>query len=129
MQHVVIGIIINAEQKTLVAQRSSHQPKAGFWEFPGGKVEEGESSFQALQREFFEEINIHILQADPWLKFDYAYPGKHILFDIWLIKNFNGTPIGAEGQPIRWVTYQEMMELEFPGGNKLIIEKLVEFLQ
>jgi 8-oxo-dGTP diphosphatase len=128
MQHVIIGIIINAEQHVLIAQRLSHQIKAGFWEFPGGKVEAGETAFQALQREFSEEIGIEVLQGEPWLKFDYVYPHKHVLLDIWLIDQFKGVPVGAEGQPIRWVSAMEMIELQFPEGNKVIIEKLVERL-
>jgi 8-oxo-dGTP diphosphatase len=128
MQHVIIGIIINAEQHVLIAQRLSHQIKAGFWEFPGGKVEANETAFQALQREFSEEIGIEVIQAKAWLKFDYVYPHKHVLLDIWLIEEFNGVPVGAEGQPIRWVTAADMMQLEFPEGNKVIIEKLVEYL-
>jgi 8-oxo-dGTP diphosphatase len=128
MQHVIIGIIINAERQVLVAQRLSHQIKAGFWEFPGGKVEAGEAAFHALQREFSEEIGIEVLHGEPWLKFDYVYPHKHVLLDIWLIDQFNGVPVGAEGQPIRWASVTEMMELQFPEGNKVIIEKLVERL-
>lgn len=129
MQHVIIGIIINADQKVLIAQRLSHQIKAGFWEFPGGKVEEGENAFQALQREFFEEIGIAVLQAESWLKFDYVYPHKHVLLDVWIIKDFAGEPRGAEGQPIRWVSIGDLMQFQFPEGNKVIIEKLIELLK
>jgi len=129
MQHVIIGILINSEKKILVAQRLSHQIKAGFWEFPGGKVEEGESAFKALQREFLEEIGVQISQAEPWVKFDYVYPHKHVLLDVWFIKDFSGMPIGAEGQPIRWISANEMTNLSFPEGNKIIIEKLIDYLQ
>jgi len=127
IQPVVVGIIINAEQQILVAQRLSHQVKPGLWEFPGGKIEPDETAFAALQREYKEEIDIEVVQAEAWLKFDFKYPHKHVLLDIWLIKEFNGIPRGAEGQPIRWVRFDELCELDFPGGNKIIIENLREY--
>jgi 8-oxo-dGTP diphosphatase len=128
MLHVVVGIIINAEQQVLVARRQSHQIKAGCWEFPGGKVEPGETAFAALQREFAEEIGISVTQAEAWMKFDYVYPHKHVLLDVWLIQAFEGTPTGAEGQVVGWVTAAEMTQMEFPEGNKVIIERLLEHL-
>lgn len=129
MQHVVIGIVINSEKKVLIAQRLAHQIKAGFWEFPGGKVEMDETAFNALQREFLEEIGVEVKSAQPWLQFDYVYPHKHVLLDVWKIDDFFGLPRGAEGQPIQWVNAAEMQALPFPEGNKVIIEKLVEELQ
>ncbi len=129
MQHVVIGIILNADQQVLVAQRLAHQIKAGFWEFPGGKVEPNETALQALQRELQEELGIDVTEAEEWLKFDYRYPHKHVLLDIWIVKAFQGIARGAEGQPIRWISTLEFQQLQFPEGNRLIIEKLVEILK
>lgn len=128
MQHVVIGIILNASQQILIARRLAHQAKGGLWEFPGGKVESNETAFQALQRELSEEIGITVKQAEPWLKFEYQYPHAHVLLDVWLVKEFSGTAIGAEGQPINWVSTAELKEFEFPDGNRFIIEKLQDHL-
>jgi 8-oxo-dGTP diphosphatase len=128
VQHVVIGIILNAEQEVLIAQRAAHQEKPGFWEFPGGKVEENETPFEALQREFKEEINISVTVADPWMKVTYEYPHKSVLLDVWMITEFTGKPMGAEGQPIRWVKKAALTELEFPEGNRPVIKKLIAIL-
>jgi 8-oxo-dGTP diphosphatase len=128
MVHVVIGIILNAENEILVAQRLSHQEKGGMWEFPGGKVEENETGFDALVREFKEEIDINVTVAEPWMKAKYDYPHKSVLLDVWMITEFTGTPVGAEGQPISWAPKSALTQLQFPEGNISVIEKLLEFL-
>ncbi|MDR3492023.1 MAG: 8-oxo-dGTP diphosphatase MutT [Gammaproteobacteria bacterium] len=125
MQHVVIGIILNSDQQVLIAQRLAHQAKSGYWEFPGGKVEANESAFQALTREFKEEIGIDILEAEPWIQIPFHYTHQSVLLDTWLIKKFTGNPVGAEGQPIQWVKISELSQFKFPEGNDLIIEKLL----
>jgi 8-oxo-dGTP diphosphatase len=123
--HVVIAIIFNAERKILIAQRQSHQEKGGMWEFPGGKVEAGETAFAALKREILEEIGIEVVSATPWTQVDYHYPHKSVLLDTWLVSQFSGTPIGAEGQPIDWIALGDLGTREFPEGNRMIIEKLL----
>ncbi len=122
---MVIAIIFNANQQILIAQRQSHQEKGGAWEFPGGKVEVNESAFAALQRELREEIGIEVSKAEPWTQVEYHYPHKSVLLDTWLVKEFSGTPRGAEGQPIDWIAVADLTKREFPEGNKLVIEKLL----
>jgi len=128
MLHVVVGIILNAEHQVLIARRLAHQEKGGLWEFPGGKVEVGEDGFVALQRELQEELGIQVVDAEPWLQVDYHYPEKSVLLDTWLVKKFIGEPVGAEGQPVRWGDSIDLKQLEFPEGNRLIIEKLLVYL-
>jgi len=123
--HVVVGIIINPLNQILIAQRLAHQEAAGVWEFPGGKVEADESAYHALLRELKEEIGIDVTSAEKWLEISYQYPQKLVLLDTWMVKAFAGEPIGAEGQPIRWVAINELESYTFPGGNKKIIEKLL----
>jgi 8-oxo-dGTP diphosphatase len=81
-----------------------------------------------LKRELSEEIGITVKEAEPWFTFDFNYPHKHVLLDIWVVKAFEGEPRGAEGQPVRWCAADEFSQFEFPEGNKLIIEKLSEYL-
>lgn len=126
MIHVVIAIIVNAEEKVLIAQRQPHQEKGGAWEFPGGKVEKNESAFAALKRELQEEIGIDVITAEPWMQVEYHYPHKSVLLDTWNVTQFAGKPIGAEGQPIIWCALQELSNYEFPEGNYAIIQKLLE---
>jgi 8-oxo-dGTP diphosphatase len=124
--HVVIGIIIDENQKILIAQRLSHQEKGGLWEFPGGKVEANESSYDALRREFKEEIGIDITAANLWMQVTHDYPTKSVDLDVWMITQYAGVPKGAEGQPILWITRSELINYEFPEGNRLVIKRMLE---
>jgi len=122
--HVVTGIIFNKKNEVLISLRPPHKPFPDLWEFPGGKVEENESSFSALKRELKEEINIDIISAEPFMQFDHVYPERVIFLDVWKIAEFSGIPHGAENQMIRFESIPNLSSLPFPDGNKFIIEKL-----
>ena|SRR5438128_652849 len=128
MIHVVVGIIINPQKKIFISQRLAHQEKPDFWEFPGGKVEEGEEPFDALRREFFEETGIRIVEATHWMKVEHKYPHADVLLDTWMIKDYIDEPRGAEGQMIDWIGKDELLKRQFPEGNKKIIEELMKIL-
>ena len=127
--HVIIGIILNKNNDILIAQRLSHQEKAGYWEFPGGKVEKNESAFNALQRELKEELNIEVITANAWMQTEHHYSHQSVLLDTWLVTEFAGDPVGAEGQPIRWISSYQLSEFQFPEGNRDIVEKLQAHLK
>lgn len=122
--HVVVGILINSEQHVLIAERPPHKYCPGLWEFPGGKVENHETPFQALRREFLEEIGIDIAKADPWFQVSHSYPDRDVLLDVWIIKDFLGEAEGLEGQKIKWCKIDSLGEFQFPSGNAEIIKKL-----
>lgn len=122
--HVAVGILRNTHGEVLIAQRPKNTYKGGLWEFPGGKVEAGESAFQALQRELEEELSIKVISADSWLTFQHDYSDRVVLLDTWHVTAFSGTPEGAEGQLIRWVFPHHFNQFQFPEGNRFILEKL-----
>jgi|SRR6185312_9225569 len=122
--HVAVGIIRNAAGDILIAQRPKNTYKGGLWEFPGGKVEAKETVFQALQRELKEELDIEVVTAKPWLQSQHDYSDRVVLLDVWTVTQFSGTPQGAEGQLIRWVSHQELNQFQFPEGNHFILMKL-----
>lgn len=122
--HVAVGVIKNAANNILIAKRSAHQHQGDLWEFPGGKVEAGESVFEALAREFREEVNITIHSAEPLLTVSHDYGDKQVLLDIWQSRDFSGDAQGNEDQPIRWVAIDQLDTYTFPEANKAIIEKL-----
>lgn len=98
---IAIGIITNAEGCVLVQKRTQRSIAAGFWEFPGGKVEAGEDCIDALKREIFEELGIHIRQPLRWLRRSHAGTGElHLNF--YRISDWEGTIGGKEGQVIEW---------------------------
>lgn len=122
--HVAVGVIFNSEREVLIAKRPAHKYKGGLWEFPGGKVEVGETVFAALQRELNEEIGINIIYAEPWLQIQHDYQDRVVLLDTWIVTQFSGEPQGQEGQVIQWVKLADLSHFQFPDGNKVIIEKL-----
>lgn len=124
MMHVAVGIIINTEKKVLITQRHAHVSQGGLWEFPGGKVENGENVFQALGRELHEEIGIEVKTAHPLIDIPYDYADRSVMLHTWLVDHFEGEPHGKEGQPMRWVNLQELLQLPLPAGNIQILEAL-----
>ena len=128
--HVAAGVIYhnNYANQILIAKRPQHLHQGGLWEFPGGKVNPGESTYQALQRELLEELGIQVISAQPLMQVRHNYTDKQVLLDIWTVTSFNGQGTGMEGQECRWVELKELVsassEYQFPQANKPILEKL-----
>jgi 8-oxo-dGTP diphosphatase len=126
--HVAVGVIFNADKKILIALRSPSAHQGGLWEFPGGKVEAGESVQQALRRELNEELGIEAVVGDPIVQVRHNYPDKSVLLDVWAVKEYSGKLIGKEGQPIRWVAIPELPDYDFPEANQAIVQSLIDGL-
>lgn len=125
--HVAVGVIVR-DKHILVSFRNSKQHQGGKWEFPGGKVEQGESTEQALGRELHEELGIVTLTAEPFMTISHQYPEREVLLDIWLVTQFSGEPAGQEGQPVQWVSIAGLSELVFPDANQPIVERIQQQL-
>lgn len=124
MIHVAVAVIKNPLQEVLVALRRPDSHQGGLWEFPGGKVEEGESVYAALRREIQEELDLSINAAYPFLKIHHDYGDKSVLLDIWQVTEFSGQAIGREGQQIRWLQPADLQPQDFPVANRRIIDLL-----
>ena len=121
--HVAVGIL-KRNNTVLVAERPTDKPYAGYWEFPGGKVEANETAEQALKRELHEELGIDILTAQPWFEHIHHYPDKSVQLDMWLVTEFTGEPHSKEQQQLRWVTFDEMCHLRLLEGNIPIMSRI-----
>ena len=97
-----VGILMQENGDVLMAQRPEGKPYAGYWEFPGGKVEAGETVENARRREFMEELGITILSATPWCCVEYVYPHAHVRLHFFISRQWHGTPQGREGQAFGW---------------------------
>ena len=127
--HVAIGIVINARNEVLIDKRPNHLEMGGWWEFPGGKVEENESVEVALKRELKEEIGITVLGCRPFLKSEFSCPDKLLILDAWIIETFEGKPQGLEGQVIRWLTIEHLSTLHnMLERNQIIVKALQEYV-
>lgn len=99
---VAVGILMQPNGDVLLGQRPDGKPYAGYWEFPGGKVESGESVFAALQREFVEELGIEIVSAEPWCGVEHVYPHAHVRLHFYISRDWRGVPQSLEGQAFAW---------------------------
>lgn len=100
--NVAVGILMKANGDVLLGQRPAGKPYEGYWEFPGGKVEAGESILEALKREFVEELGIRILHAEPWCGVEHVYPHAHVRLHFYISRDWQGEPQSLEGQAFAW---------------------------
>ncbi len=121
VEHVAVGVIKNAEGRILVAKRPKNTHMGGLWEFPGGKVEGGETVEEALVRELTEEVGIGFKHCQPLIQVTHDYPDKTVLLDTLVVSGLKGKAYGCEGQAIKWVMPDELDTLTFPKANKPII--------
>lgn len=124
--HVAVGILSNPAGEVLITRRPEHVHQGGLWEFPGGKVEEGESVAVALSRELHEELGITVQAAEPWLQVRHDYPDKRVLLDVWRVVIWRDEPHGREGQPLIWASSAELETLAFPAADEPIITALAD---
>lgn len=114
---VAAGVILDSSRRILITQRLDHLHQGGLWEFPGGKLEPGETARAALARELREELAIEVEAATPLITLTHAYPDRRVRLHVWRVERFSGVPCGLEGQPWRWVTREELDGYDFPAAN------------
>ena len=127
MKHlnIAVGIIRNAQREIFITRRAADAHMAGFWEFPGGKIEQGETPEQALSRELREETGIEAERAELLEVVEHRFSDRIVTLNFYLVEAWAGEPYGREGQPMRWVKQAELREDEFPEANAGIIQLLV----
>ena len=125
---VAVGVITRAAplREVLIARRQKGQHLEGLWEFPGGKVEAGESPEQALRRELQEEVGLSVSAFKPLMTIEHQYPGKQVSLEIFLVDSFTGEAAGMEGQTIQWAPASELSQYHFPEANQQIVDYLVK---
>lgn len=99
---VAAAVIERPDGRFLMASRPPGKAYAGWWEFPGGKVEAGETARHALERELHEELGIAVTEAWPWLNREFVYPHAHVMLRFFRVTAWKGTPHPHEGQSLAW---------------------------
>ena len=99
---VAVGILIKPNGDVLLGQRPEGKPYAGYWEFPGGKVDAGESILEALKREFVEELGIDVVSAEEWCGIEHVYEHAHVRLHFFISREWRGEPQSLEGQAFAW---------------------------
>lgn len=123
---VVAGIVFNDDQSSvLIALRKPLQHQGNLWEFPGGKLEPGESQPEALSRELVEEIGISPDSLTFRRSIEHAYSDKAVRLHFWDVLAFSGQVSGREGQTLQWVRRTELARFPFPAANQAIVDELL----
>lgn len=122
--HVVAGVLRASDGRILISKRPEHVHQGGLWEFPGGKLEQGETPRQGLDRELNEELGVKVTSACPLIKVQHAYPDRTILLDTWMVEGFTGVPMGREGQALNWIQPKDLDPGLFPLADGPIIRAL-----
>ena len=99
---VAVGILMKPNGDVLLGQRPEGKPYAGYWEFPGGKVDAGESILDALKREFMEELGIEIITAEAWCGVQHVYEHAHVRLHFYISHAWRGEPQSLENQAFAW---------------------------
>jgi 8-oxo-dGTP diphosphatase len=117
---VAACVLLDGEGRILIAKRPPGRSLAGLWEFPGGKVEAGESPEHALTRELAEELGIEIVAADlaPLTFASHAYPNFHLLMPLFVCRRWRGELTPQEGQELAWVRPAELSSYAMPPADE-----------
>jgi 8-oxo-dGTP diphosphatase len=118
---VAAAAIFDGAGRVLIARRPVAVHQGGLWEFPGGKLEPGETPEAALIRELDEELGIRPTRYRRLIRIPHHYPDRSVLLDVWRVDAFAGEPEGRQGQPVRWVTPDDLPQFTFPAANQPIV--------
>jgi 8-oxo-dGTP diphosphatase len=127
---VVACALVDADGRVLLTQRPEGKKLAGLWEFPGGKVEPGETPEAALIRELFEEVGVTTKEAclAPLTFASHSYEEFHLLMPLFVCRRFEGTARGLEGQALKWVRPRDMRDYPMPPADEPLIPYLIDLL-
>jgi 8-oxo-dGTP diphosphatase len=122
--------LIDADGRVLIAERPAGKSMAGLWEFPGGKLEPGESPEQSLIRELREELGIHVKEAclAPLTFASHAYADFHLLMPLYVCRRWDGTVAAQEGQRLAWVRPNRLRDYPMPPADEPLIAHLTGLL-
>jgi 8-oxo-dGTP diphosphatase len=121
---VVAGILLRDDDHVLIAERTGDSPFAGLWEFPGGKIVEGERLDEALARELREELGVSIREWSHLQRLDHRYDDRHVRIDFYIVSDWIGSPQGLDGQALRWVHATRMRAEELLPADAPVVEAL-----
>ena len=121
---VAVGVLQDRAGSVLITQRDIKRHQGGYWEFPGGKLEPGESVLDGLARELDEELGITLTEARPLIRIPFEYPDCQVTLAVFRVLKWQGQPHGRENQPMRWCPLSALDVKAFPAANAPIINAL-----
>lgn len=122
--NVAAGILLDGDGHVLITERIEDPAFAGSWEFPGGKIRDGEGSLSALSRELNEELGIDIVDPVLFMSVDHDYPDRSVSIDFYLISEWTDSPTGRDGQALAWVLPDALDEKLLLPADSAVLEAL-----
>ena len=122
--NVAAGILCDAEGRILIAERLGGGPFHGLWEFPGGKIGDGETSAEALSRELAEELGIEVTRYAAFMNLRHEYDDRIVTIEFFIVSDWVSEPVGREGQALRWVPREKLDANELLPADVPVIEAL-----
>jgi 8-oxo-dGTP diphosphatase len=122
--------LIDADNRVLIAQRPPGKPMAGLWEFPGGKLEPGETPEDCALRELQEELGVTTWRSclAPLTFASHAYPEFHLLMPLFVCRKWEGAAVAHEHIAVKWVAARSLREYEMPPADVPLIAALIDLL-
>ncbi|HJS89098.1 MAG TPA: 8-oxo-dGTP diphosphatase MutT [Steroidobacteraceae bacterium] len=127
MTLVVAAAIFDGAGRVLIAERPAGKHMAGRWEFPGGKVAEGESETDALTRELEEELGIQVIEAQPMMRLTHRYPDRTVELSMWRVERYRGEPRSLDGQRLKWVERTRLADEDILDADRPFVAALVQW--
>jgi 8-oxo-dGTP diphosphatase len=118
---VVAGAVFDPQGRVLIAQRPAGKHMAGRWEFPGGKINAGESELQALRRELLEELGVNLERAERLLELSHDYPERRVQLCMWRVTAYRGEPRTLDGQALKWVKPADLASEDLLEADRPIV--------
>ena len=122
--HVMAGLLLDEAGRVLLAQRLPGKHLAGFWAFPGGKLEPGETPLAALARELREELGVDVVHAVPLVRVPWRHDDHDLLLDAWRVSSWHGEPRLLEGQPLKWLAPATVEPMTLAPADRVILTAL-----
>jgi 8-oxo-dGTP diphosphatase len=122
--HVVAGVLSDKAGQVLIARRAAGTHQGGLWEFPGGKLEPGETPSAGLRRELREELGIKVLTSRRLIEVEHDYGDRPVRLDVHRVLSYQGQPQGCEGQPLAWRDPRHLDPADFPAADRPVITAL-----
>jgi len=122
-----VGVIWNDREQILIDRRRPEGSLGGLWEFPGGKIEPGETVQACIKREIKEELGIEIAVGEHLMTVDYTYPHLQVTLNVHLCRHLAGEPKPIECDEVRWVSLDEIEQYSFPTANTQIIAAIKQY--
>ena len=121
---VVAGALYDARGRVLITQRPPGKALAGRWEFPGGKLHDGEDPRAGLVRELREELGVEVHAAERLMRYQVEQPDRVLWLDLWIVSSWSGTVAGLDGQAWTWVEPQDLPRHDILEADRPIVEAL-----